>query len=647
VLFYADHSHPISLTETATQASGTLVAIAGRYRSGSEPLYTIATETHAELVATLIALGEAHQALADHLCPSSDDVVFETEQIASAELLVGRCLSRSVKLLQTGDDNVARGLPELLDMAASAVSQTATLGFAGPLPAKVTEGYAFYSLYPEMYLKSLSRALAADSNRSGYLVIGIRSIGTSLAAAVAGSLLENGYTTGIITLRPRGNPFDRYIDLTPKLKARLMEASHAGAGFIVVDEGPGLSCSSFLSVCTALEQMGIVQERVILLSAWQGNPSSYASEELRNRWNRARVFHTSTEEAFDNWRALVPFIHRSLAQTSGENNHSALQEAEVVDLSYGRWRERCYSSPELWPAVHQAMERTKLLVHLPCMRSHPPMGESDNRFPFPMGEGVDYLLAKFAGLGGYGREKLNRAQIVAEAGFGLPTIGLAYGFLLHPFLEQFRPMSAADLTPEVIARLVDYYAFILSRFSKPPMDRFTSLLEIIEVNAQKGLGLDVSAFISRWRPFQPAIDRLPLVLLDGKPQPYEWLSGTVAGRSMLLKADNADHFRDHSLVGEQSILWDLAGACEEWEMDGRQTSLFMSLWARETGDHQAIELLDFFRAAYLAFRIAAVHYAIHAAEDDDNRKSLQQQHTQYAQRFRLLVTGSRELQAYV
>src|SRR5947209_4153266 len=47
---------------------------------------------------------------------------------------------------------------------------------------KEPEGYAFYAVYPEMYAMA-ARALPPSPNR---LVIGIRTIGTSLGAAVAG-----------------------------------------------------------------------------------------------------------------------------------------------------------------------------------------------------------------------------------------------------------------------------------------------------------------------------------------------------------------------------------------------------------------------------------------------------------------------------
>lgn len=623
MLFYADHSRVLEPLEVGGRVADALLGIASCYRRAYASPYRAALETHADLVGAAILLSEVHQAVADQLNPTMDDVRPETESLASAGLLLGRSICRSACLLREGNRSEANGLPELLESAASSARAAAGAWGEGRLRAKVPEGYAFYSLYPEMYLASLRRALATEPRRGAYVAIGIRSIGTSLAAAVAGALLEGGLIARVETVRPRGHPFDRYLDLSPALQRRLQEAARAGSGFLVADEGPGLTCSSFLSVCAALEKLGVERERILLLSAWQGKPSIYASEDHRAQWGSARVFHTPAQEAFDGWRALLPFV---LQATGGHpprgNGHLPPLRADIEDLSYGRWRQRCYPTPDRWPTVHRSLERTKLLTRF--------------QSPLPLGEGVP-LLAKFAGLGDYGREKYERALVLAEAGFGPPVAGLAYGFLLHPFIGSLRPMSAGELSPALMARMVDYYAFIARRFSRPPAGRFESLAEILTLNTKEGLGLDLSPFVAAWRSAQHPIDRLPLVRLDGKPQPYEWLAGTAAGLPTFLKADSADHFLDHTMVGEQSILWDLAGACEEWGMAKDQICCFLALWERQTGDSQAAALLDFYRAVYLAFRLAAMHYAVHSTDEEDVRRSLLQEQWKYGQRLRELV----------
>ena len=74
-------------------------------------------------------------------------------------------------------------------------------------------------------------------------MLGVRSIGTSLSAVVAAVLGERGCDVATWTVRPHGHPFDRRLALGPGLAARLSERSDAE--LLVVDEGPGMSGSTF------------------------------------------------------------------------------------------------------------------------------------------------------------------------------------------------------------------------------------------------------------------------------------------------------------------------------------------------------------------------------------------------------------------
>ncbi len=684
MLFYADKLRSMDARETAAGVVETLRRAALLYRGHGSPREA-ALQTHAEVVGASIALGELHQAVADRLNPSVDEVFPELDALATAGMLVGRCIFRSSQLLRAPAPGDAAGL---LEAAASAVAgATETLDAAGPLQARVPEGYAFYGLYPEMYLSSVARALESHGHLPSWTVVGIRSIGTSLAAMVGGTLAEMGIPVRVETVRPRGHPFDRYVEVGPLLRGRLAACAAGGSGFFVVDEGPGLTCSSFLSVCSALAPLGVKEDRVVVLSAWRGAPSIYASEEGRRRWRALQVYHTDAEEAFDGWQALLPFVDAALASGSAEpSRRNGTAAPEILDLSYGRWREHLYPSPDRWPVVHRSAERAKLLLRYPPREGSPagagsygPLpegaarGEGTPNRPLPLraarGEGgvpapnggppalpaaghetPPYavqdgggrtLLAKFAGLGEYGREKHRRAVALAEAGFAPPVQGLAYGFLLYRFLEEAHPMAASDISPALLARMARYYGFVARCFPAPPASSFQPLSEMILVNAREALGLDATGYVEAWRSRRQAIDGLPLALIDGKPQPHEWLRVDSPGGPLFLKTDGADHFRDHTLVGEQSILWDLAGACEEWAMPESSRRDFLTLWERETGDRQAAALLDFYRAAYLAFRIAALHYAIHSTDEEEIRLSLQQEQWRYIQRLTPLLTDSR------
>ncbi|MBW8724435.1 MAG: hypothetical protein JF625_04660, partial [Inquilinus limosus] len=111
-----------------------------------------------------------------------------------------------------------------------------------PLPAEIRcrlpEGFAFYTLYPEAYLEA--SAMLAETRP--VTVIGIRSIGLTLGAVVA----EACGADRLVSMRPVGHPFRREISLDPGLAADLLR--DPAATYAVVDEGPGLSGSSFGAV---------------------------------------------------------------------------------------------------------------------------------------------------------------------------------------------------------------------------------------------------------------------------------------------------------------------------------------------------------------------------------------------------------------
>ena len=782
MLYYGDAQREVDTRAALTDIDEVLAEAGDGWCQGGDG-YLWALRLHPDLVGAAIALGEIHQAVADSLCPRADGAFPETDRLAEAGILVGRCVFRSWELLQSeppeterwrgGDGGTGRGralwnvhggdrvtegpvgaggsagppdgmqavlspvarssaspdakaiglreqsplkglvprdgegdytagtpgprYPDLLAAAREAVSRLRALEMAPRMRVRVPEGYAFYSLYPESYFRSLQKALQASPGRTSYTVIGIRSIGTSLATLVAGALRELGLEATVETVRPRGHPFKRFIKLAPSLQRRLTDACDSSA-FLVVDEGPGLTCSSFLSACATLEDLGASEQQIAALSAWRGMPSVYASGELRTRWARLRVYYTDAADALEGWRALVPFVVDALGQNAG-------RLVEIEDLSYGRWRERCYPSEDQWPVVHRPTERTKLLFsfahgesllsggedwrdsdggvsrtpvggmerggsagldasersakagrHSPsrsvvpspfsglCSFSptalasggHSPAHAAGHKTP-PHGPGACIrFLAKFAGLGKCGEEKMARAEALAEAGFSPPVAGLAYGFLLQRFVEG-RPLEPSDLSQPLMARIVTYYAFVARNFGLPPAPRFGQLSEMILLNAQEALGLDASPFLERWRRCVSEIDDLPLVRLDGRPFAHEWLEVAGSTQPVYLKVDSADHFRDHTVVGEQSILWDLAGACEEWEMDAGWVAKLLASWETETGDGSARQFLDFYRAAYLAFRTAALHYAIHSTNEEEIRGALQHQQRKVDQRLTLLL----------
>src|SRR5690606_31149572 len=160
--------------------------------------------------------------------------------------------------------------------ADQALAALAAVAPAGPVRCKQAEGFAHYAVYPEAYIEAAGALRGAAP-----LVIGIRSIGVTLGAAVAAA----SDAAGFVTVRPHGHPFDRRVSVSESLRRRL--AAHRGC-FAVVDEGPGLSGSSFGAVADLLSDLGVGEGRIVFMPSHGGAPGRAASERHRARWARAR-----------------------------------------------------------------------------------------------------------------------------------------------------------------------------------------------------------------------------------------------------------------------------------------------------------------------------------------------------------------------
>ena len=86
---------------------------------------------------------------------------------------------------------------------------------------------------------------------------------------------------------------------------------------------------------------------------------------------------------------------------------------------------------------------------------------------------------------------------------------------------------------------------------------------------------------------------------DGRMAPYEWLHHE--GR--LLKMDVWGHEWDHTCVGRQSYLWEVAGAAVEWRMN---RSARMELLKRLNADDASLRS---YTAAYCAFKLGLLSFS--------------------------------------
>src|SRR5215218_807657 len=304
------------------------------------------------------------------------------------------------RLLQGVADagGASRELDGFLYQVAQAFVRLADSRFAkvGALPAvpdsdlpeqvhlRQPEGFAFYAVYPEAYAAAARKLTLSGTPR----VIGIRSIGTTLAAVVAASL----DAPPAATVRPVGDPFGRTVELPPEI---LQPDAH----YVVVDEGPGLSGSSFGAVADWLEGHGVPLERIAFLASHGGDLGPQASPAHRHRWAGAQRVAARFEPSFL------------------ERDFGPLEEFSTG----GSGERRKYIG---WRDGHR-------------------------------------VLVKFAGLGAIGERKLDMARALYAAGFTAEPLGLVHGFLVERWCEDGRPLKRDDVPAEEIGRYIGARARLL------------------------------------------------------------------------------------------------------------------------------------------------------------------------------------------
>jgi hypothetical protein len=591
---------------------------AARIRAGLERLAAPGPriERHAIIAELLIEAGELEQGLLDQRLaeageerPSSlgDAATRLTRSIAEVVLPSFRTfgalpLGGAARIVT---DPIERALGDLL---AQRLPETITVS--------VPEGYAFYGLYPETYLAA-AEALGSDPVR----VIGIRSIGTSLAAAVAATV---GERATVASVRPEGHPFERRLSIGQRLGRELLGVPgvpEAGPKprFAIVDEGPGLSGSSLGSVADWLEDRGVAPEALSFLPSHCNGLGPYASERHRKRWERSPRHLVEFEALFAGPKARWP-LAQWVEDLTGPPD---APDMPLEDLSAGRWRERLFPDRSSWPASDVQGERRKYLLQA---------------------GGKPWLL-KFAGLGRYGREKLALAEALQGAGLAPLVAGLRHGFLIGPWLAEARPLP---LAPEVdrlalLDAVARYLAFRVEHFPAPADQRGASpfkLLEMAAFNTQRALGPGLSEAVRRWEERLPDLARLERpVLTDNKMHAWEWL---VTPEGKILKADALDHHRSNDLVGAQDPAWDLAGAAVELDLDARELEMLVDAVARRGRTAPAEpSQLGFYTLAYLAFQLGRHTLAAEALEHTSPADSarMRAEVERYAPKLRRALTG--------
>jgi hypothetical protein len=231
-------------------------------------------------------------------------------------------------------------------------------------------------------------------------------------------------------VRPEGEPYQRKTILSGTQMPWIQAQMEQHADFVVVDEGPGFSGSTFLSVAQALLDAGVPRQRIVLVGS---RPFPAAAPAARaQEWTRFRSY-------------IVDYARRA--------PHDAARS-----LGGGAWREVVYSDRSQWPPCWTEQERIK---HL----------SSDGK-----------ILFKFEGLGRFGKLVRTQAETLAQAGFSPGLVRWDSGFAGYELL-QGRPLRSGDLTSEMLSEMAAYCAFRLANF--PAADSNTAFLqEMMRVNLE-------------------------------------------------------------------------------------------------------------------------------------------------------------------
>ena len=588
MLVYGDHAREVRPSEV-------LAALRARLRRVEAVPAGIAR--HMALVSLLIEAGELAQGLLD--ADSAERRQDEPGPRGAACLALPMAFARAVR------DSYVSGFMRYSPIPDEVLDALERLELPERVTVKMPEGYAYYALYPELYLEA-ARSLRLLPRPP--VVVGIRSIGTSLACVVAAA---SGTMAPPLTVRPGGPPFQRTLSLGPELERQLLARARE-SHVAIVDEGPGLSGSSFGAVADFLEERGLPEDRLLFFPSHAGGLGPMASERHRVRWARARRYTADFDALFvrpeDPPPPLAAWVEDIIGPIHGP----------LVDVSGGAWRHRVFPDERHWPAVHVQQERRKYLI---------------------LSERGAFLL-KFAGLGLYGERRLARARQLSEASLTPHVEGLRHGFLVQRWLEGARPLPLARglNRAELVARVGAYLGFRARRFVAEP-GRGASLAKLLEMaryNSAQVLGDGFAESLGSWAP---RLERLSAevrpVETDNKPHAWEWL---VLQDGRLLKADAVDHHDAHDLIGCQDVAWDVVGAAVELELDAAEQSILAEYVARVSGHDVSGPLMDFYRPCYLAFQLG--HHTLAASALEGLVPEEAARLRQAAERYATLLRGT-------
>lgn len=512
-----------------------------------------------QLRTLLIGSGQLEQAMAD-LPEELFEMQMKTRQATDCAAAAFHFAFKN----QNSRPEVARRLRELDAL----LEWLSTEGAALPqLMLKVPEGFAFYSLYPEQYILAAEKWAGEIGARQKAVVIGIRSIGTTLSAVVTETLRARGWRAHRFTVRPTGHPYHRSTTIA---RAQIRDAEFA----LIVDEGPGLSGSSMAAVAQALVDAGFLHERIVFFPAHNAAPGPAATDAVRHCWTSTRRCVASLDEV--RWHGA------SLLELLRERTRDRFEVRSIHDVSGGLWRHWAYENESDWPPAFARFEHAKYLVEL---------------------ENGQRVLWKFSGL--HEHRATSQKSVSSEQRATIEPLRIIdtfAGFEATQWLDGVR-LARSDVDPSLL-RALAHYVLLASKEPANKDQRIAAVERLVEMtswNTKESVG---SAAAEQIRALTESARSLAEEASmrsygDGRFAPCEFVR---ANSERIFKTDNAGHDCDHTIIGQQSLLWDVAGVIVEWNLNETHARTFLDE-LHSAGVEFDEAALQFYRTAYAAFRV--------------------------------------------
>ncbi|MGE5457807.1 MAG: hypothetical protein ACM3RX_05585 [Methanococcaceae archaeon] len=536
------------------------------------------SDLHDKAVDLLISFGELEAGLTDYLNGQCDNLANITNTLRQIGILTGKIFLLSL---------TAADLNDLINSFFYRLHLLRQMPLPVMVEISVPEGFAYYSLYPEMYVKAAERFLLENPVKK-IVSLGIRSIGTSLSSVIAAFCSLQGVEVISYTLRPRGNYYDRELVLGKELEKEI--ASLQDAAFLIIDEGPGLSGSTMASTARKLFSLGVAQENIFLFPAWNADPKKFISPLASEQWDKYKIYQCDFEE--------TGILKTELEDKLGLN--------VIENISAGAWRKTLFNNISEFPPVWQMPERRKYL----CVKRGVP---------------TEKYILKFAGLGMYGLKIYETLKRMSLYRITSEVLDFKSGFILMSFIDG-KLLSDKAAHRNFLDTAAEYLSMLNKQFTTERSNSLDEIAEMIYINVQEGLGKDI-----RFKRAELSLlEEMPAVVIDGHMMPYEWID--AGGR--ILKTDAAFHHNDHFLPGPQDIAYDIAGLFVEFSLNEEKQDYFIKKFIAQTADSTILKRLPFYELVYCAFRLGFVSFAFDACQNQWEQKEFLRLKRKYLNRIK-------------